>query len=263
MNRLISLLCISLLACTLNTTKVNPMIDYETMDVQLPAAADTGGWSASGELITGDSTKQVTLQVVFPKSDVYTVQFNAIFNPDSSNPIRAEALVVWSVAGNSVTRRVSIANGTSISGVGAGVRIVLTDNTKRVDNAPAVNTVPYTVSVQVAPGSRASVSQAPLLLPSPSNIRIPIGPNTVDIDIPQDAGVIQAYLACQLIGSVSPPVDGDAVAVFLYGSVGIAGFFPTKNIDFVPVPPGATTIRVQNNNTTYPMLVETFFGIDG
>src|SRR5208283_1031541 len=102
---------------------------------QLSALQGKDGWSAAGAL-QASGTGQVKLQADFSKGGVgsgqYTVQFNvnAPPNPTNPNPIFTEALLTWIVEGNSVTRHISIANGTSITGSGQAVTVVIYDNTQ-------------------------------------------------------------------------------------------------------------------------------------
>jgi len=118
-------------------------------------------WSASGVMVSGDHSQTVSLQAIFRKPGTYTASFS--LNPIDDvvvegSDIRAEATVEWSVDGNTITRVISVSNGTSIQGTGEGVRIVVNDVTVIAGTISR-----YAVTIDVAPGPRGAFNTPPIL----------------------------------------------------------------------------------------------------
>src|SRR3972149_4041104 len=134
------------------------------------ALSVTKGWSKSGTMTSGDRSAKVSLQANFRHTGNYTVQFKLFPKPGGAPlppsffaPIQAEASIVLSVEGNSVERRLSLANGASLTGVAQGVRIVVSDVTETA-GPPILLGQAYFVGITVAPGVRGSDSTAPVLV---------------------------------------------------------------------------------------------------
>lgn len=198
-------------------------------------------WSASGDLVTGNTQRAVTLQTpTFEEPDYYTLQFN-LFRPANAAPtekVAAEAEVIWTVEGNSVRRVITISSGSVISGCGNNAVVKLRDVST---NPSGIN---YPVSVQITKGTRPAVQQPPMLYGEYFTIT---PGNSVTIPIPQNAGVISAYMGIALInaGSIGP-IPNDAIkALFSVGgaSLTIAGFDQMMS-GWVPVPPGADQLAI-------------------
>lgn len=239
------------------------------------------GWGTSGQLQTGNRTKTVTLQADFSKAGdagTYTVEFGLTPNAASNMPIFAEALITWSVEGNSVTRRVNIGDGVSVSGVGQAARIIMSDTTP---DYLTPNGVLYGVSCQVSKGVRGGSKQGPLLLPQGpiGGIVPPFAPNTGSIAsfpvapgpgaviiVPQNAGVI----AVKIIGidsSTDTLGAGSLVATQRYVegivTINTAQYDVFDQPDWVPVVPGTSQILL-NNFSGHPVIsTSVVFMIDG
>lgn len=227
------------------------------------------GWSSSGTLVTGDRTKQVTLQADFPRAETYVLEFNRENNVASNLPIRASALITWSVEGNSVTRRISIQNGATIQGVAQAVRVVLFDDTAPLPPSVVIpNGSAYTVSVQVTPGVRGSNQFPPFLLTTEGQRRQLLG--TAAIPVPQDAGAISLLLLAVMNPFGGPfaavPNNGILIEQLLSGVDVIAFSFFESSSNLIPLLPGVDTIRLKPNLALVPandIEVTTIFGIDG
>lgn len=241
----------------------------------------SGGWSASGTLATG-APDTVTLQAVFPQSDDYTVEFSFVPPIDSAGGDIIEAAfpvatIVWSVEGNSVRRQVNVVNGMSVTGVGQAVRIVISDET------PGGTGESYQVSVQVAKGTRGSTRIQPFLVAESSADGTqaapffvgPGGPTFLDIAIPQDAGIQDVFITVAPVASFGPggtPVSLVPGSILVWHVDSVSGNFyaqydPTIFAGvWVPISPGADTIRLINNA---PVLTGpnaqfmVYFGVDG
>lgn len=227
------------------------------------------GWGQAGPLITGRTDKQVSMQAVFSPETAgeYTLMFNMSGNPASNNPIFAEALIIWSVEGHSVTRRVNVGDGISVTGVGQAVKVIMTDATSSIFGAP--NQVEYQVACQVAPGSRGSNKQPPTLVPvhalgtpsaaSGSGFFPVLTGNTTAVAIPQDAGVISVYIT---VGGATEPTPLTARVFHLYAGNPVKDYDPRDFPDWVPVTPGADQILLSNTSGETLNFTVTF-GIDG
>jgi hypothetical protein len=243
------------------------------------------GWAVSGSLVIRDTTKKVSMQADFEgAAGAYTVQFlkgqyvfeNA-FLPETV-PNVAEALITWSVRGNSqITRRVSVFSGLSITGVGEACSVQMQD----VSNPfapPWPSPLPfdpvYDVQASLSPGTRANVNQPPVLVPRTTgnnpfndivNGQVTVaGPGTGGpYPIPADAGVISMWASASITTIGVPPAGSvrinyyDQNGVFV-GSTNVGGDSPK----FEPIAPGATQYDVQNLNLV-PVTVRLLFGIDG
>ena len=227
------------------------------------------GWSTSGKLITGNALRQVTLQADFPRAETYSLEFNKFSNNLNSDfPIRAEALITWSVEGNSVSRRISIANGTTIQGVAQAVKVVINDVTVAASPGP----IEYDVSVQVTPGSRGTNRFPPFLSPTNGFNSIVLATPSVRVPIPQDAGAILFLLEALGIGP-GGPFDFRALlpnTLFVIQEQNLVQIafaeYPGPS-QTIPIVPGADSILISGNFAADPLLtrIQTtlLFGIDG
>lgn len=214
------------------------------------------GWQQSGTLTTGDANKKVSMQAEFPKPGYYTFQFGVI--PAKSGAFRAVAEVQFSVEGSTVRRRVTIGNGTSISGTGQAAKVTVSD-----DSANFLGFLgnDYTVWAQCSPGTRPSQNQPPVL--QGDLVRVNAGTQSV-VPIPDNAGVISLELVAAPLATASGLPVNSLIGV-LSNPVGftLKTFAITGNPGFISVPAGATILTVQNVSTADDYLVTPTWGIDG
>jgi hypothetical protein len=218
------------------------------------------GWSASGTMICLDANRTVSLQQVFKVAGIYTVQFN-IFTIDPQPdplipvPILAEALIEWSVSGNPIKRRVSVANGVSISGLGEGVRVTVKD----VSGSATLIGVRYGIAITVAKGVRASFLRPPTL-DRETISSVPAG-GTALFAIPLDAGANSVEV---LVGSSGafPIIADQAIQVIQQAGATLFKVYDPRQENFVPLAAGATDILL-TNHTAADIFASVTFGIDG
>lgn len=227
----------------------------------------SGGWSKHGLLHTGVTTDSLSMQCNFPQADVYTVEFSLLGNDAEPNPIQAEALITWSVEGNNVTRRVSIGNGVSVTGVGASCSVVMIDKTiKQGPFNPVPNGSEYRVSVQISAGSRASTSQPPTLVQG-SIIKLGPGVSTGGLVVPVDAGVISVYVTVSGFDAFDTPIalkPAGTLVQQVKSGVFAKCYDPMAVTGWVPVSPGTASIDVVNIFADMPQAwFSITFGIDG
>lgn len=285
--RRFSMMIIPLLfACTTHTTQ-NYSLDQDSkqnepgdamefMSEINPGLPTVGvkkqGWSASGTLVgqekwpTNDTgNREVSLQVDFPQAGAYTVQFNLTPKlPLTNHPVVAEASLLWSVEGNLVQRKVTVGNGTSISGVGQAVKVVVKDRTPATGPQESQE---YVVGISVAPGTRANpLVPATIINPTQKRVTVPAA-GSVDIAIPQGAGVSSVYIGITS-GAGGAPIPDHSVRCILEASGGTTEsvFTPADaggNTSWVPVSGGSTTLRIINTNAGFALDASPVFGVDG
>lgn len=237
------------------------------------------GWGTSGTLTTGRKDRSVSIQADFERAGpatTYTISFGKSNNPASNNPIFAEALITWAVEGNYVSRRVTIADGTSISGVGQAVKVILTDNTQpAISGNPLFDPVvpaDYSVSVQLAPGVRGADEQPPTLVPhapDPTNTTQTIVGNfenngfygvdpgkTVALNVPQDAGAKSLFVT--VITPGENEVHGNLRVVHVYQGVPVREYDPRDFSEWVPLVPGVDQVWLTSDAS---VLRTAFFGV--
>lgn len=246
------------------------------------------GWSAAGKLTQGDVNRKVSLQAAFSKAGEYTIQFGIKFPPEredevgppavqGSTPTRCNALITWSVEGNSISRVVTVTNGLQVTGTGQAVEVEIYDNSQEENGIPVAGD-DYTAWVLVAPGSRAEKGQPPTLLSEFTNPTAGVrglvlleGGTTVDVPIPQDAGVISFYQTYRIMSETVAGGPYPIIVQQIYKGASPATVLEYHDLkgglngEWVPLAPGANYIRLVFNDpdplkTAY---VSTIFGIDG
>lgn len=239
----------------------------------------SGGWSKSGNLRNNNEDNCGT-QANFLERDNnqapsknYTVQFsvgvpkNADGSIASTYFINPVGEIKWSVEGGDVRRVVSVSNGLSITGVGEGVKVVIRDKTP-VGIAVLVS---YDVGITIAPGSRASENQPPTYCPtlnSTEGMVIVPSASTFDVLIPENAGVISAYITAIKTNLVSPlaPLNARVDQVDAAGVI-VRAYDPNSQYPttFVPIMPTARKLVLANNlaGESNDIAFAVTFGIDG
>lgn len=223
---------------------------------EMRQTAQGGGWSASGPLITRDTDINVHLQVDFPDSGPYTLQFSLELPSTVAGPVVTIAEIDWKVEGNWVHRTVNVRSGTSVSGTAEAVKVIIHDDSKVFANEE------YTVSVQVAKGTRPAIQQPATYQPEQGDTGIVAGANHT-FNVPQNSGVIGVWLTALADVAVPiAPVAGTVVAKI--GSTFFTSMYAdlTKS-DWIPIPPGTTQIQVFNAGAVNVVVAAPLYGIDG
>lgn len=242
-------------ACTENIEPMSSALVQQTIGKQ--------GWQVQGNLYVGNPNTTVKLSANFPETGYYTAQFN-VTNLPLNGVVTATA--IWSVEGNSVQRVISVSSGTTISGPGQGVNIVINDNTTVFGSGAGEvpQGTPYSVSVQVSPGSRPSGSNPPILIGQPNGaIILPIGPSSVSFPVPQNSGVT----SIEIVAMGEQPVAGYAQPNIIVEQLNAGGvIYATYNpvgAGFVPIAPGVASVKIHNLDTSNYAYAQIFWGIDG
>jgi len=246
----------------------------ETMTHQSVSSTDKkDGWSVGRILKSGDKSAVASLQADFnQRPGIYTAQFSITpidpFIPPPPivgyyAPIQAEAEIDWAVEGNTIVRKVSVANGMSISGPGQAVRIVIKDVTVG-GGASLTLGQRYFTSVNVTPGLRAADSIPPIYVPE-VNVSIVAPGTTLVVPVPQNIGVKSLMVTVASLTGV--PLPEQTVQVYQLGpspTIQPLAVYDPRAYQFAPVIPGCNNIMLQTAliapDSAYFGLV---WGIDG
>ncbi len=211
------------------------------------------GWATSGTLQT-DGASSVSLQADFHDSGIYTVQFGV--NVPDGQIYNAVADVSWTVEGNTIQRRINVANGTSISGGGQAVSIKLRDDSVPLIVVPTQNGS-YDVTISITPGARATSSVPPILKSLPTATFV-LALGVLSVPVPQTAGV----RSVQCLVAAGTGVTKAGILVQSNTNTALAesdGSIP----EFVPLVPGCTSVSFFSTNAVAGQTVTILFGVDG
>jgi hypothetical protein len=245
------------------------------------------GWSQAGPLICQQTSPTVSMQVCFPKADIYTVQFEVSRQLSASGQTGqiTFADLEWIVNGTTVRRTVSVVSGSTISGVGSSL------NVKVYDASPPGSEVGvagerYTVTINVSPGLRPAQSQQPYYaIPNPDslstfwgkNVFVPsVGPSTLQVFFPQLGDVfyrnpptstgqpkpIGATSVHVVVGSLDGSPIANQEAQVQVDNLGLI-YDPRDSPQWQPIPPGAYAATLINNSTGHVYRYSVKLGIDG
>jgi len=226
------------------------------------------GWSAAGQLGFLNPNLEVSLQAQFEEPGTYTVTFNVDYprtGPDE--PVAAEAVIEWSVAGNTVQRIVSISDGASVTGTAEAVRVTLRDTSPIGDNTNLGYDTRYNVSIQVARGTRGSFTNPPILTRlfnsgGVTYLDAVAGANgTRTYPVPENAGVT-AFKVLFANVTYTPITDNDITVEQLDPSNNVLSQCDPRNNEWTPLVPGAISVVFRNNSGAgvYPSMI---WAIDG
>jgi len=237
-------------------------------DMSIPRSRE---WSQGGYLTPGRVGPQVGMQKGLDGLGNYTVQFEvgALPSPVSAGPgltqFRTEAVVTWTVGGRSVSRRVSVVDGMSISGTAEAVDVRVED-TSRVISGSDLVVIPYEVSIQVAAGARATNSVPPFLEAREGPIEIAAA-GAGSFDIPLNSGITSAFVSIGVIVGSATPLDGRVDISMQTNNqelknvtVPFDGLTPPF---WIPLAPGADEIAIYNRLTAITINASVTYGIDG
>lgn len=207
------------------------------------------GWSASGRLQIGNHAKGIKLQKKFPEPEVYTVNFAVQgFIQGAGNP-NIVADVTWKVAGNDVLRRLSVMNGTAISGVAEAVEVRIRDQSLSLSGRQ------YVVSVMVAKGSRGENMQPPIFIPTLESStgaeaigNIIVAPNDVElVSVPVDIGIISVHCVAGWNDASDPtPINNSDLILRQFSSTGLKQY-NAQNTGWVPIVSNIQSLNFFNN----------------
>ena len=194
--------------------------------------------------------------IMFEASDLVTSSGGAFAGPTWNR--FCEALIMWSIGGQTIKRKVSVVHGQSITGVAQNVTVKLLDKSINIAGSPAAK---YTATIALAPGTRAS-SRWPTLFPA---IVVPVlaPAAAVTIAIDPDAGAVHFMLAFLDTGAPANYVDGNLSVDFLIGTTVIGSFDPGLFPQGAPIPSGAQAVKITNNSAAETYRLSPVFGIDG
>ena len=232
------------------------------------------GGGVGGTLVQRNRTKQVAQQFALNPKCIYTVQLGIqpIASPGVGGRLSvAEAIVRWSVGGNTVTRRVTLGKGVSLSGTGEAVSVVLSDVTENGLFPPTWDGS-YQVTALVAEMPRAGGNVPPVWVPngvnSPGsswiegNAVLAPAASTLALPIPTDAGIVSVGVTAT--ATVGPQVipEGSIIVEQLHALNNVVKSYDPRIAPFVAWSPFADQLIVRNFNA-FQVLVAVAFGVDG
>jgi hypothetical protein len=219
------------------------------------------------------------LQCKLPQVDSYTLQFSVtrpVGNNLNAATITPVAIISWNLGGISYQRKISVFNGSSITGVAEHVTVQIVDETNPNEVIPVVVPpippfIDYEVNISVGRGVRGSVSMPPTYQQYYLN-KYGNRLGLVELDqstnftlaIPTDAGVSSVMITSAYLGVAATPGDPENIV----GQVGLLGGTPLKYYNpnlhgFVPISPQTALIVLYNNDTAQKLYYNVTFGIDG
>jgi hypothetical protein len=275
-----TLACVAVvISCVGQEEKENIMVDPYRGEIQQNAVSGQpgmpSGGGVGGTLIQRDRLTKVAQQFALNPKCIYTVQLGIqpIASPGNAGQVSvAEALVTWSVGGNSVRRRVTLGKGVSLSGTGESVGVELTDVTEDGIAFPPGYVGKYQVTALVSEMPRAGGSVPPTWVPNNDPVSgwnngrqvLAAGASTTSLTIPTNAGIVSVGVAVSatdnLAGHVIP--DGSVVVEQLHALANVVKRYDPRIAPFVAWSPFADQVIVRNFNA-FQIYVAIAFGIDG
>lgn len=267
MNRWLAMigLVLTVVSCAADSNGEDDAMTMRMPTAMTPAVqgiqnSSSGGWQSSGKLRVGN-VDQVSLQANFPQANVYTVEFG----PVNVAGARPRATITWSVEGGFVSRVVDVSDGTSVTGVGAAVKVVITDNSV-VNSMFLPKDTPYDVSMIVSPGSRASSGEiGPTYCDGLKQFAYNDSADKRTYSVPQSAGAKSFNLALIDFAAHAPPTVGQ-VTVYQNNGTGAVAIYDAASIlnQWVPLVAGVSNIILEvHSGTSVNWEGAVIFGIDG
>lgn len=227
------------------------------------------GWGITGSLATPQfnvaaasrSPKSFIFQAPFTRGGMHTLSFNVSAPlPDAAQHIlvRAIAEITWNAGGHSVRRKAHVGPGTSISGIGESVSVLIRDDSILAPEAvePFPSSYSYTVAVTAAAGVRPSSPNPPFIAPvDTQNIRYLAGDPEAFIDLPYDAGINSINI--QPFGAID-----DTSKFIVNGYPALVSWDARTAGLWMPLTPGIKRIGIRNTLAT-DLYASILFGIDG
>lgn len=245
--------------------------------IEEPSEAQMSGWSQSGNLITQQpDAPTVSLQANFDEPAYYTIQFG-VQAPQQVSPATLSSLysayadVFWTVNGNIIQRQIDIGQGTTISGPGQAVKVIIHDQTPSAAAIGGTFVFPYVVSAQITPGARPTSISPPTRyaqftaataggVQSPTNGLISqiAASGSLIFYVPPNCGAVSVEV------TASGGVDSTKITIGqVTGNTELKGYYLKDQPGFVDLIPNCDSIVVQNNDSGSVARVSVNFGIDG
>lgn len=260
---------------------VATQLDLPTEDTEMAQ----NGWSKTVRMTSNTSKLQgESLQLSAPDNDYsFTVQFELVITQYGTAGMMPRALISWTIGGASVSRLVSIGSGTSVTGVGTNVTVLVYDaSTEHPINGAGITPAEYSVVVTCGKGVRGPAQVGPILIPWVESRIIGGGvtfqPGQSDemgggvgdasqilIEIPPGSGVTSWYW--DAVGSLTGVAIPEATFRYWVTGMGFNGVMgnAARRGTWIPLTPGATTIYVAIDSgwALEDLIVTTVLGIDG
>lgn len=262
------ILSLMLSACTYNDYQTTTTEKGKNMDFGSEIFNGNGpdeqvgftGKSVSGTMICGDP-KTLSLQAKFDAPGPHTVQFD--LEPPAGRDIliggvfSCEAIIEWSIAGNTLYRKVTVMDGMSITGNAESVVVRMIDTTTDIVFVGSTPPASYKVAATVTKGARATTAVPPVYIPNPA---VTLVAGATSFNVPDNIGANSVMVLS------SAPAEPDANSVFAEqrcsnALTGQLGRWDPYGPRFVPLDSNALIVRVTPNGAA--ATIKVIFGIDG
>jgi hypothetical protein len=223
--------------------------------------SNTGGWSATGPLITRSLAARAAKTGSTGKNALVNCQDNlkvamcitVQINTDAPPGCDPQAMITFSVEGNTdVVRRVSVGQGTAVTGIADSFDVEVRDFT-----IAAPEGLPYEVDISVAPGVRGCTQNPPTLTGLLETV-VPAS-GSVILQVPVENGIISALVSANSMTAAPPIVDvaqfAGGLRLFTYNPLDLPGFVPFQNIP--------KELVITNKDPVNSVAISVLFGIEG
>ena len=222
-------------------------------------------WSLTGKLKTGTpgGLRVNAPNLLATGYSVFTVKFG-VLPPANGKGFNALATITFSINGSPIVRKVSVGSGVEISGPADAITVHVDDVTPA---AYANNGQDYQVTCAIAPGTRANSPYPTLDDVSVGGSGIYVLPTTgatTSIPIPQDAGVVGAWVSAitTSAASLNPTTTITAASSGVTTNLFETGLTDPM-VHFLPIPPGAINLIAGNRDTTNINALTVLWVVDG
>jgi hypothetical protein len=208
------------------------------------------GWAQGGHLQTGNVGKDVSCQAKFGRAVNFTAQIDVDSVGDKIVAF-TQAIVQWTVAGNTIVRTIDVAAGVSISGLAESVHVRVRDITP----SSFPQNKEYDATILIAAEPRATTAVPPIFT---GLLSTAVAANaSVTVPVPNGANGVTVY------GVVWPGAPSfDLQEQTADGSTVLLDTIVTPG-QFVPLLAGAGLIVVTNKAASLGSSISVVFTIDG
>lgn len=224
---------------------------------ELAPPGSSGGWSQTVTMVAGRSDTSNAFQFSKSCADTWTLQFS-LDDIVVSNVVDCVAIVNFILEGNTLSRTISLGQGTSISGRGQGGTVTLRDNS---DSAPLGS---YRVTISGSSGCRADTGNPPVYDNSDSVGSLAASASSALIPVPPNAGVTSVRVMVTSSSNAPLVSNVNVIGLGFDETTPVIIWSPQVDKGFIPVPAGVQFIEINNTGAaSVAIFYSLLWGIDG